>query len=210
MFWLDAEGALRRADGATFDGRAWRWSPSASRSPRPDAEIVTARDALARLAASGALRPVPVGVIGPRVASPRQEETAAALGAALAGMGLPVLCGGKTGVMNAVARGVAQAGGLCVGLLPEGDWREANAHVLPIATGIGKARNVIIAQASRALVAVGGELGTLTEIAFGLHFEKPVFTLEGAPEVAGARPMPDVDALCEALAETLLAEPGPS
>jgi len=106
--------------------------------------------------------------------------------------------------MEAVARGVTAAGGTCIGLLPDDDWREANPYVLPIATGIGKARNVLIAQSSRALIAVGGELGTLTEIAFGLHFEKPVFLIEGAPEVVGARPMSDVDALCDALADVLL------
>lgn len=205
MLWDATEGALRRTDGTRFDGIAWRWvADEDAPRERPAAETVTAREALVRLAALSRLRPVPVGVIGPRAASHTQAATAEALGRALAQMGLPVLCGGKTGVMDAVARGVTDAGGLCIGLLPEGDWREGNAHVLPIATGIGKARNVLIAQASRALIAVGGELGTLTEIAFGLHFDKPVFLIEGAPEVAGARRMADLDTLCEGLAAALL------
>lgn len=205
MLWDATEGALRRTDGTRFDGIAWRWVEGHG-APHEElaAEKVTAREALVRLAALRRLRPVPVAVIGPRAASPAQAAKAEALGRALAQMGLPVLCGGKTGVMDAVARGVAEGGGLCIGLLPEGDWREGNAHVLPIATGIGKARNVLIAQASRALIAVGGELGTLTEIAFGLHFGKPVFLIEGAPEVAGARRMADLDTLCEALAGTLI------
>ncbi|MCG6122584.1 MAG: DNA-binding protein [Microvirga sp.] len=206
MFWFDDEDVLRRADGAAFDGASWRWRVDAEGAREGGRRAVSGREAIELLAHRRALRAVPVGVIGPKVASPRQEETAAALGAALARMGLPVLCGGKTGVMAAVARGVSEAGGLCIGLLPEADWREANPHVLPIATGIGKARNVLIAQAARALIAVGGELGTLTEIAFGLHFEKPVFLLEGAPSVDGARAMGGVDDLCEALAIALLDE----
>lgn len=213
MFWIDDEDVLRRADGAAFDGRSWRWRVDAhtggivAQGARGgDRRPVSGREALEFLAGLRALRAVPVGVIGPRVASPRQEEVAVALGAALTRMGLPVLCGGKTGVMDAVARGVSEAGGICIGLLPEADWREANPHVLPIATGIGKARNVLIAQAARALIAVGGELGTLTEIAFGLHFEKPVFLLEGAPSVGRAITMSGVEDLCDALATALLDE----
>lgn len=204
MLRLLDDGTVRREDGARFDPWAWSWQPA---DPAPGGRAVSARKALERLAAAGGLRPVPVGVIGPRAASPRQVEIATALGRALAGMGLPVLCGGKNGVMEAVALGVREAGGLCIGLLPEDDWRAANEHVLPIATGVGKSRNVLIAQASRALVAVGGELGTLTEIAFGLHFGKPVWGLDAAPEVAGLRRAADVDSLCEALAAELLGLP---
>lgn len=198
---FDHEGRLRRSDGAAFD--PWRWDWEALPGTPPAAGL-SARAALERLAAAGALRPVPVGVIGPRSASAAQAETARALGAALARMGLPVLCGGRTGVMEAVAEGVRAAQGLCIGLLPEDDWRAANPHVLPVATGIGKARNVLIAQASRALIAVGGELGTLTEIGFGLHFGKPVWGLDAAPEVPGLRRAASVDAVCEALAAFLL------
>lgn len=198
---VDDGGILWRSDGARFDPWGWSWA----KAPGPSAgAAVTAREALERLAAAGTLRPVPVGVIGPRSASPAQAAMAETLGAALARMGLPVLCGGRTGVMEAVAAGMRAAGGLCIGLLPEDDWRAANPHVLPIATGIGKARNVLIAQASRALIAVGGELGTLTEIGFGLHFGKPVWGLDAAPEVPGLRRAETVDAVCEALARFLL------
>lgn len=198
---FDREGRLRRQDGACFDPWRWVWEDGPK---APLMAPVQARTALERLAAAGGLRPVPVGVIGPRSATVAQAQTARALGGALAGMGLPVLCGGRTGVMEAVAEGVRAAGGLCIGLLPEDDWRAANPHVLPIATGIGKARNVLIAQASRALIAVGGELGTLTEIGFGLHFGKPVWGLEAAPEVPGLRRAASVAEVCDALAAFLL------
>ncbi len=188
-------------DGACFDPWAWVWMPA---EPAPIATEISPRGALASLARSGALRPVPVGVIGPREATDAECALARQLGTALVEMGLPVLCGGRTGVMEAVAEGVRAAGGLCIGLLPEDNWRVANPHVLPIATGIGKARNVLIAQASRALIAVGGGLGTLTEIAFALHFGKPVWGLAQAPEAPGLRRRASLETVCDELAEYLL------
>jgi hypothetical protein len=210
-YGFDGTGRLWRGDGALFDPWGWTWSMPARPPPEPLAsERATPVAALARLAAAGVLRPVPVGVVGPRAATPAQAATARALGADLARLGLPVLCGGREGVMEAVAQGVRAAGGLCLGLLPEGDWRSANPHVLPVATGIGKARNVLIAQASRALIAVGGELGTTTEVAFALHFGRPVWGLEGAPHIPGLRPVASPAEACAALAAFLLAEGAPS
>jgi len=78
---------------------------------------------------------------------------------------------------------------------------------LPIATGIGKARNVLIAQSSAALVAVGGQYGTLSEIAFGLHFDKPVFGLGDVPDLADIRKAETVDEVCRGLAAYLLRLP---
>lgn len=202
-----ATSRVARQDGRILDPWKWVWRQAESLGPAQpaDAAPVSARAALVHLARDARTRKVPVGVIGPREASDEQVETAARLGQALAQMGLAVLCGGKNGVMEAVARGVDEAGGLCVGLLPEGDWRAANNHItLPIATGIGKARNVLIAQASSALIAVGGQHGTLSEIAFGLHFDKPVFGLGAVPDVPGVQCMASVDEVCEALAAHLL------
>jgi hypothetical protein len=93
-------------------------------------------------------------------------------------------------------------------LLPEADWRAANPYVsLPIATGIGKARNVLIAQSAAALIAVGGQYGTLSEIAFGLHFDKPVFGLGDVPDVPGIRRAASVHEVCTGLAQHLLRVP---
>lgn len=103
---FDDRGRLRRSDGAAFDPWSWDWEAMPGAPPTAG---LSARAALERLAAARALRPVPVGVIGPRSASAAQAETARALGAALARMGLPVLCGGRTGVMEAVAEGVRAA-----------------------------------------------------------------------------------------------------
>ena len=107
--------------------------------------------------------------------------------------------------MEAVARGVRQAGGLAIGFLPEEDWRAANSEIaLPLATGIGRARNVLIAHASCALVAVGGQYGTISEVAFGLHFGKPVFGLCGAPDIEGVRQKESVSDVIDGLLPILL------
>ncbi len=119
-----------------------------------------------------------VGVIGASQASERDVENAYLLGKGLAELGFPVICGGLTGVMEAVARGVREAGGLTIGVVPGYSRGDANPYIdIPIATGLGHARNVIIAATSDVLVAVGGEYGTLSEIAFALKMGKPVVSL---------------------------------
>jgi hypothetical protein len=90
---------------------------------------------------------VPVAVIGPRGATPPEQQTAFSVGAGLAALGIVLLCGGKGGVMEAACEGAASAGGVSIGLLPKGEWQAANRFVtVPIATGIGEARNAIIAR----------------------------------------------------------------
>ncbi len=196
-------GTLHDAAGRRFDPWAWDWH--AGDAPVGPLRPVTALAALTHVCAQGGRRMRPVGVIGPRVATPEQITSAEELGAALAATGVPVLCGGKSGVMEAVARGCTQNSGFCLAFLPEDDWRVANDFVtLPLATGIGKARNVLIAQASAALVAVGGEYGTLSEVAFGLHFDKPVFGLCGAPDVPGVRHHASVAGVMDGIAGALL------
>lgn len=204
--FLSPTGRVYSADGREFDPWDWSWKAAdPGAPPRADLRQVSAIEALREIGRGDKARKVPIGVIGPRDATDEQIELACALGRALADLGLTVICGGKNGVMQAVAQGVHQAGGLCVGLIPEGDWREANPYIaLPIATGIGKARNVLIAQSSAALVAIGGQYGTLSEIAFGLHFDKPVFGLGDVPDLADIRKAASVNEVCEGIADFLL------
>ncbi len=119
-----------------------------------------------------------ISVIG---AGKCDEETYAAaeqVGRALALRGATVVCGGLGGVMEAACRGAKVAGGRTIGILPGIDQNEANAYVdIPIVTGLGEARNVIVVRSGRAVVAVGGEYGTLSEIAFALKFGIPVIGL---------------------------------
>ena len=89
--------------------------------------------------------------------------------------------------------GPAGRGGLAVGILPQADPREANPHVeVPIATGLGEARNAVLATAAQALIAIGGEHGTLSEIAHGLKLGRPVIALESRwAAIPGVVPAPD-------------------
>jgi hypothetical protein len=202
-----AEGCVWHADGRRLDSWTWRWSPEPEAVPA-NASPADAQAALAALAGGegGAVRRLPVGVIGPRDATSAQVAAAEALGRGLGELGVTVLCGGKSGVMEAVCRGAHGVGGLTVGLLPDSDWREANRFVtLPIATGLSEARNAVIAKAAVALIAVGGSYGTLTEVAYGLHFGKPVFGLCDPPSVQGLEPVAGVAQALAGVADSLLA-----
>lgn len=80
--------------------------------------------------------------------------------------------------MEAASRGASLAGGLVIGILPTPTADDANPYVdVPIATGMGDARNVIIASTAEAFIAVGGAYGTLSEIAFALKRGKTVVSL---------------------------------
>jgi uncharacterized protein (TIGR00725 family) len=119
-----------------------------------------------------------VAVIGAGSCDPSMARTAREVGRLLAGAGHIVLTGGLGGVMEAASLGAREAGGLVIGLLPGATTQDANPHVeVPIATGVGEGRNVIIANTADAFVAVGGGYGTLTEIAFALKRGKCVVCL---------------------------------
>lgn len=148
---------------------------------------------------------MPIGLIGPREATAGQLQAARSLGYALADAGMTILCGGKGGVMEAAAFGAARAGGIVIGLLPEDDANEANPFLtVALPTGMGITRNALIARASLCLIAIGGGLGTLSEMALGLQWNKPVFTLLDAPQVSGAEVFEDVDALAIRVANWLV------
>lgn len=171
-----------------------------------DDEALQARRALRRqvrdIQAGGRRLRAPIGVIGPRNASDRQLETARRIGEGLADMGLAILCGGREGIMEAVAEGGARHGGVVIGLLPDTHPDQANpwlTHV--IASGLGEARNAVIARAAVCLIAVGDSFGTLSEVALGLQFGKRVFGLDGAATVNGITSLADADAALDAVAE---------
>ena len=121
-----------------------------------------------------------VGVVGPSEASADELADAEAVGRALAERGHVVLCGGHGGVMEAVARGAAQAGGIVVGLLPGSDRSAANPHVtVAIPTGLGEMRNALLVRSSDVVVSVGGSWGTLSEVALAVRTGVPVVALRG-------------------------------
>ncbi len=164
------------------------------------------QEALAWLFAQPKVRRVPLAVIGPKAASESQCRTAETLGRRLAKLGMTMITGGRGGVMEAASRGNLEAGGLPIGILPDEEWRSANDYVaLPITTGLGVARNAVIARAAFALIAIGGEYGTLSEMALGLHFDRLVIALQGAPSIAGAHELDTLDQALDLVALRLFA-----
>jgi uncharacterized protein (TIGR00725 family) len=184
-----ARELLIDAAGRCFDPVARRWGDSVTALDPATAETVDAIAAVAWLQReSGNPLRVPVGVIGPRDATTRQLSAALQVGELLGDCRLSVICGGRQGVMQAVCEGVARVGGLSIGLLPDADAGAANRFVgVAIATGIGEARNALIARAAFCLIAIGDSFGTLSEVALGRQFGKLVIGLEGAADLEGVR-----------------------
>jgi hypothetical protein len=120
-----------------------------------------------------------VGVIGSAHPRHADDEDAEAVGRMLAERGAILVCGGLGGVMAAACRGAGLAGGLCVGILPDSLVDDANPWVdIPIATGMGQARNVLVVLNSQAVIAVRGGPGTLSEIGLALKLGRIVVGLD--------------------------------
>ena len=116
-----------------------------------------------------------VGVIGAGSPDKELEETAREVGLEIARRGWALVNGGLGGVMAASARGAKDGGGLTIGILPGASKDDANPYIdLAIPTGAGDMRNMLIVRASVGLIAVGGGLGTLSELALALKAGKPV------------------------------------
>jgi uncharacterized protein (TIGR00725 family) len=120
-----------------------------------------------------------IAVIGGSGAGEDACRVAEGVGRELARHGAIVVSGGLGGVMAAACRGAKAEGGLTLGLLPGDDRREGNAWVdVAVPTGMGEARNALVVRTADALVAVGGEFGTLSEIALALRLGKPVVGID--------------------------------
>ena len=119
-----------------------------------------------------------VGVIGGQFCSEEESRVAYELGRLLAERGAVIVCGGLGGVMEAACRGAREGGGVTIGILPGPFRSDANPYVdHAIATDMGQARNAIIVRTADAVVAVGGEYGTLSEIAMALKMGKKVVAI---------------------------------
>ena len=116
-----------------------------------------------------------VSVIGSSKAAQEEYETAYEVGRELAKRGIAVVCGGRTGVMEAVCKGAKEEGGLTIGIMPSYEGDEANPYVdLRINTGMGWNRNPIVVASGDMVRAIGGHWGTLSEIAYALILGKYV------------------------------------
>ncbi|MGD9962320.1 MAG: TIGR00725 family protein [Thermoplasmata archaeon] len=120
-----------------------------------------------------------IGVIGASRPDRRTYELAEEVGREIAKRGAAVLCGGLGGVMEAVCKGARSEGGLTIGIIPSDFKDDANKYVqIPIVTGMGIGRNVMLVKSADILIAVGGSFGTLSEIAHALNMGKTVVGLD--------------------------------
>lgn len=124
--------------------------------------------------------PMKVAVVGGGRCDETTGRMAEDVGRRLAANGAVLLCGGGGGVMEAAARGASSEAGLTVGILPGSDMKASppNPHIaVPLFTGMGQARNVVLVLSADAVIAIGGEWGTLSEIAIAMKHGKPLVLL---------------------------------
>lgn len=149
-----------------------------------------------------------IAVAGGHDCTADEASQAEQVGRRLAAAGAVLYCGGLSGIMEAACRGARAAGGLTVGILPGTEAASANSSVdIPVVTGMGDARNVILVSSVEAVIAIGGRFGTLSEIALALKRGTPVIglgtwglepgRLDGAPFTMAASPQ---EAVTQALA----------
>jgi len=129
-----------------------------------------------------------VGVIGAGRVDPELRALAFDVGRLIAENDAVLVCGGLGGVMEAACQGASEHDGITIGVLPSDDTYEANSYVqIPIATGLGAGRNMVVVRTADVLIAIGGSYGTLSEIALALNLGKRVVHLRSWDlEQAGA------------------------
>jgi len=126
----------------------------------------------------GMIRQKIIAVIGGSEASAQEVGLAEEVGRELAVQNVVLVCGGLGGVMEAACRGASSAGGITIGILPGNSASDANPYVrIPVVTGIGYARNMVVVKSAQAVIAIGGSYGTLTEVAYALQNGIPVVSL---------------------------------
>ena len=119
-----------------------------------------------------------VSVIGGHSCTDEVEQIAKELGKELAKVAEILVSGGLSGIMKAVCQGFKEGGGITIGIIPSYDKNDANKFVdIVIPTGIGLARNVLVVKSADIVVALPGEAGTLSEVAYCLQFGIPVISL---------------------------------
>ena len=119
-----------------------------------------------------------IAVIGGGQCSKKEAKLAEEVGRELARRGAILVCGGLGGIMKAAFKGASSEGGTTIGILPGDNSRAANPYVqIPVVTGLGEARNVIVVKSVQAVIAIGGSYGTLSEISHALKNGIPVIGL---------------------------------
>ena len=117
---------------------------------------------------------VQIAVVGSSEPSINGYRLAYEAGKLLAEAGVVVLCGGLGGIMEAASRGVAEAGGIAVGIVP-GSRHDCNKWIkVSISPGMGIGRNYTLVNSADGVLAVEGRLGTLSELCFAMQLGLPI------------------------------------
>ncbi|MGB2850113.1 MAG: TIGR00725 family protein [Solirubrobacterales bacterium] len=139
-----------------------------------------------------------IAVCGSSRSDDELDRQAAEIGRLLAEAGAVVVCGGRDGIMSAVSEAATGAGGEVIGILMADDLDAGNEHLTHVvATGIGQARNLAVVASADAVIALGGEWGTLSEIAFARRLKRPVITLDSW-RLSGRGPMAEAPGITAA------------
>lgn len=127
-----------------------------------------------------------IGIFGGSQCTDQEYELGMEVGRLIARRGGVVVCGGLSGIMEAVCKGAYEEEGLTVGILPDDDIYSANPYVkIPIATGMGIGRNIIIVRTAQVCIAIDGRYGTLSEVAYALQLRKTVINLKFSFPIPG-------------------------
>ena len=119
-----------------------------------------------------------ISVIGGSEVSPEICEVATEVGRLLAKAGATVFCGGLSGVMECVSKGVREENGLVIGILPGTRPEDGNKYLsAALPTGMGYARNFLVVRAGKVVIAIDGSVGTISEASFALNEGKKVIEI---------------------------------
>jgi uncharacterized protein (TIGR00725 family) len=150
---------------------------------------------------------VRIGVIGGANPDPEFRKIAFKVGQLIGEKGAILVCGGLSGIMEAAARGAKQTEGLTIGILPGNSPQDANPYIdIAIATGLGYSRNSLVAMNADVLIAIDGQYGTLTEIAYGCIYGKKIIGI-GTWDIEGVIKAETAEDAVELASRGLIDEP---
>jgi uncharacterized protein (TIGR00725 family) len=143
---------------------------------------------------------IQIAVIGTSEPDPESMALAAQVGRTIAAKGAVLICGGLGGVMEAAARGAKEEGGLTIGILPDYNKNSANPFIdVVIPTGLGHARNILVAASGDLIAALPGCHGTRSEISVALKLGKPVIGVRAWGTIVGVRQVDSLEELDQEL-----------
>ncbi len=100
------------------------------------------------------------------------------VGTAIAASKSVLITGGMGGIMESASKGAHDAGGLCVGIIPQDSPIHANQYCdIVIPTGMGLTRDFLNALSADGIIIVGGGSGTLSEVCAAYMHKKPMVAI---------------------------------